>query len=188
MSHVNRPKPNNKRKLDVDQKKGEMVKLAELIEVKGSARLTLADLRETRHRNDRLVRSIEAPMTTVVTIQRPDVSTDRVELLGWNNPPDPKRIRGTLKYLIPPELALLLEHVFTGRFALDDFWGLLGVEPDKLPTHSNMNQYAVKTAIVEVGALFDFIVTIAPEKTCRRLNGVLIDWGKRTLKAKNRLR
>ena len=116
---------------------GEMVKPVELIEIKGAARLALADrrlfnilllnafgpelgsenrrfeiplieLRETHDSNDRLVRSIEALMTTVVTIQRPDGSTDRVQLLGWNNLSDPKRRRGTLRYAIPPELAMLL--------------------------------------------------------------------------------
>lgn len=38
-----------------------------------------------------------------------DGSTDRVQLLGWNNLSDPKRPRGNLKYSIPPELALLLK-------------------------------------------------------------------------------
>jgi hypothetical protein len=51
----------------------------------------------------RLVQSIEALMTTVVTIGRPDGSTDRVQLLGWNNLADPKRKRGNLTYSIPPE-------------------------------------------------------------------------------------
>ena len=39
--------------------------------------IPLAELRETHDSNDRLARSIEALMTTVVTIQRPDGSTDR---------------------------------------------------------------------------------------------------------------
>ena len=106
-----RPKTNNTRTRDVAPNLGEMVKPAELIEVKGASRLTLADrrlfnvllrhafgpdlasenrrfeiavadLRETHESNDRLVQSIEALMTTVVTIQRPDGSTDRVQLLA----------------------------------------------------------------------------------------------------------
>ena len=138
LSESNRPKTNNTRTLDVAPNLGEMVKPAELIEVKGASRLTLADrrlfnvllrhafgpdlasenrrfeiavadLRETHESNDRLVQSIEALMTTVVTIQRPDGSTDRVQLLGWNNLSDPKRKRGNLKYSIPPDLALLLK-------------------------------------------------------------------------------
>ena len=227
---------------------GEMVKPAELIEVKGSAKLTLADrrlfnvllrhafgpdlasenrrfeipladLRETHDSNDRLVRSIEALMTTVVTIQRPDGSTDRVQLLGWNNLSDPKRKRGNLKYSIPPELALLLKdstvfaklelevlrsftskyalalyeavarrvrlkHVFMERFALDDFRELLGVEADKLTTYGNLNQYAIKPALVEVNALSDFTVTVVPEKTGRRVTGVLIGWGAKDIEGR----
>ena len=98
MSESTRPKTNNKRTLDIAPNMGEMVKPAELIEVKGASRLTLADrrlfnvllrhafgpdlasegrrfeiavadLRETHESNDRLVQSIEALMTTVVTIQ-----------------------------------------------------------------------------------------------------------------------
>lgn len=151
-------------------------------------------------------------MTTVVTVQRSDGSTDRVQLLGWNNLSDPKRPRGNLKYSIPPELALLLKdstvfaklelevlraftskyalalyeavarrvrlrHIFTERFSMDDFRDLLGVEPDKLTTYGNLNEYAVKPALTEVNALSDFTVTIIPEKTGRRVTGVLVDWG-----------
>ncbi len=45
LSESNRPKTNNKRTLDVAPNMGEMVKPAELIEVKGASRLTLADRR-----------------------------------------------------------------------------------------------------------------------------------------------
>lgn len=245
---MNRPKPNNTRTLDVAPNMGEMVKPAELIEVKGSAKLTLidrrlfnvllrhafgpdlasenrrfeiplSDLRETHDSNDRLVQSIEALMTTVVTIQRVDGSTDRVQLLGWNNLSDPKRRRGTLKYSIPPELAILLrdstvfaklemevlrsftskyalalyeaiarrvrlKYVFTERFDLDDFRELLGVEADKLTTFGNLNQYAIKPALLEVNALSDFAVTVLPEKTGRRVTGVLIGWGAKDIEGR----
>ncbi|MGC1505022.1 MAG: replication initiation protein [Sulfitobacter sp.] len=137
--------------------------------------IAVADLRETHESIDRLVQSIKALMTTVVTIQRLEGSTDRVQLLGWNILSDPKRKRGNLKYAIPPELALLLKgstvfaklklevpraftskyslalyeavarhvrlkHVFTERFALDDYTELLGIELDKLTTFGNLNQ------------------------------------------------
>ena len=69
-----------------------------------------------------------------------------------------------------------LKHVFTERFALDDFRELLGVEADKLTTYGNLNQYAIKPALVEVNALSDFTVTVVPEKTGRRVTGVLIGW------------
>ena len=55
------------------------------------------------------------------------------------------------------------------RFALDDFRELLGVEADKLTTYGNLNQYAIKPALVEVNALSDFTVTVVPEKTGRRV-------------------
>lgn len=44
-----------------------------------------------------------------MTIESPDGSTDRVQLLGWKNLSDPQWKRGKLKYSIPPELALLLK-------------------------------------------------------------------------------
>lgn len=248
MSELSRPETNNTRTLDVSPNPGEMVKPAELIEVKGAAKLTLADrrlfnvllrhafgpdlasegrrfeisvadLRETHESNDRLVQSIEALMTTVVTIKRPDGSTDRVQLLGWNNLSDPKRPRGNFKYSIPPELALLLKdstvfaklemevlraftskyalalyeavarrvrlkYVFTERFSMDDFRELLGVEADKLTTFGNLNQYAIKPALLEVNALSDFTVTVVPEKTGRRVTGVLIGWGAKDIEGR----
>jgi len=244
----NRPKPNITRTLEVTPNSGEMVKPAELIEFKGASRLTLADrrlfnvllrtafgpdlatenrrfeipiaeLRETHESNDRLVQSIEALMTTVVTIGRPDGSTDRVQLLGWNNLSDPRRSKGTLKYSIPPELALLLKdstvfaklelevlraftskyalalyesvarrvrlkHVFMERFSLADFRELLGVDKGKLTTFGNLNQYAIKPALLEVNALSDFTVTIVPQKMGRRVTGVLIGWGLKDIEGK----
>lgn len=45
LSESTRPKTNNKRTLDVAPNMGEMVKPAELIEMKGAAKLTLADRR-----------------------------------------------------------------------------------------------------------------------------------------------
>lgn len=131
----NRPKTT--RTLDLRPVPGEMVKPSELIDVKGATGLTLHDrrvynvlldnafgpdlaiegqrfeidlteLRDSHDSNDRLVTSIEALMKTIVTVQRPDGSTDRVQLLGWNNLTDPRRRHGTLRYAIPPELAALL--------------------------------------------------------------------------------
>ena len=40
-----------------------------------------------------------------------------------------------------------------------------------------MNQYAIKPALMEVNALSDFTVTVMPEKTGRRVTGVIIGWG-----------
>lgn len=241
MDASDHPKTNIKRTLDIRPNLGEMVKPAELVEIKGSSRLTLADrklfnhllrnafgpdlaesnrrfeistaeLRDTHGGIERVVQSIEALMTTVVSIERPDGSTDRVQLLGWNNLSDPKRDRGVLKYAIPPELAEMLrdstvfaklelevlrsftskyalalyenvarrvrlQHVFTERFDLDAFRDLLGVEQGKLEIFGNLNQYAIKPALLEVNALADFTVTIVPIKLGRRVTGVLMGWG-----------
>lgn len=240
MSDENRPKANSKRTLEVVPNAGEMVKPSELIEVKGAAKLSLADrrlfnillhnafgpdlgtenrrfeiplseLRDTHDSNDRLVQSIEALMTTVVTMRRADGSTDRVQLLGWNNLTDPKRRHGTLKYSIPPELAVLLrdslvfaklemevlraftskyalalyeavarrvrlQHISSETFDLDNFRELLGVEHDKLTTFGNLNQFAIKPALLEVNALSDFLIGVAPVKQGRRVVGVKIGW------------
>ena len=130
-------RPKTTRTLDVKANLGEMVKPSELIDVKGATGLSLhdrriynilldnafgpdlgiegqrfeidvAELRDSHDSNDRLVQSIEALMKTIVTVQRPDGSQDRVQLLGWNNLSDPRRRHGTLKYAIQPELAALL--------------------------------------------------------------------------------
>lgn len=127
-----------RRTLDLQPGMGEMIKPSELIEIRGASGLSLADrrlynvllhhafgpglgeegrrfeialadLRDSHDSNDRLTQSIEALMRTVVTIARDDGSTDRVQLLGWNNLADPKRSHGTLKYAIPPELSVLLK-------------------------------------------------------------------------------
>ncbi|MDQ1902381.1 replication initiation protein [Paracoccus sp. WLY502] len=248
MSVENRPKANSKRTLEVVPNLGEMVKPSELIEVKGAAKLSLADrrlynvllhnafgpdlgtenrrfeiplseLRDTHDSNDRLVQSIEALMTTVVTMRRGDGSTDRVQLLGWNNLSDSKRKHGFLKYSIPPELAILLrdsmvfaklemevlraftskyalalyeavarrvrlQHISSEKFALDDFRELLGVEHDKLTTFGNLNQYAIKPALLEVNALSDFLVSVEPVKQGRRVVGVAIGWSVKDLEGR----
>lgn len=67
-----------------------------------------------------------------------------------------------------------LKHIFTERFSVDNFRELLGVEADKLATFGNLNQYAIKPALMEVNALSEFTVTVVPEKTGRRVTGVLI--------------
>ena len=77
-----------------------------------------------------------------------------------------------------------LKHVFMERFSLADFRELLGVEKGKLITYGNLNQYAIKPALLEVNALSDFIVTIVPEKMGRRVTGVLIGWGLKDVEGK----
>jgi hypothetical protein len=236
------------RTLTLQPAMGEMIKPSELIEIKGASGLTLADrrlynillqqafgpelgeegrrfeialsdLRDTHDSNDRLTQSIESLMRTVVSIAREDGSTDRVQLLGWNNLADPKRAHGTLKYSIPPELAVLLKdsrvfaklelevlkafsskyalalyeavsrrvrlkHVIMESFTLEDFRELIGVEEGKLKTFGNLNQYAIKPALLEINALAYFNVTVAPTKTGRRVTGVIVGWGMKDIDAR----
>ncbi len=123
--------------LSVVPNPGDSVKPAALIEIEGEAQLTLTDCRiynillknaygpelgvaghefeiplseliEAHESNDSLIQSIEALMTTPVTIQRADGSTDRVQLLGGNNLTDPSHEYGMLRYAIPSELGVIL--------------------------------------------------------------------------------
>ena len=69
-----------------------------------------------------------------------------------------------------------LQHICSERFDLDDFRELLGVEHNKLTTYGNLNQYAIKPALLEVNALSDFLVSAQPMKSGRRVIGVMIGW------------
>lgn len=60
----------------------------------------------------------------------------------------------------------------------------MGVEAGKLTTYGNLNQYAIKPALLEVNALSDFTVTILPEKTGRRVTGVLVGWEAKDIDAR----
>ncbi|PTE19740.1 replication protein RepB [Cereibacter changlensis JA139] len=232
--------PKTTRTLDVRPGMGEMVKPVELIEFRGAARLTLhdrrlynillhhafgpdlatenrrfeialSDLKDGHDSNDRLIQSIEALMRTVVTIRRGNGRTERVQLLGWNDISDPDRTRGTLRYSMPPELAVLLRdstvfakleievmrnftskyalalyeavsrrvrlrHMMTELLDLSDFRELLGVEGGKLEGYGNLNKFAISPALVEVNALAEFSVSVHPQKTGKRITGVLLGW------------
>ena len=116
---------------------GEIIKPAELIDIRGAAELTLSArrlyntllahafgpdlaaegheftieitaLKGTHESNDRLQESILALMRTIVTVRKADGSIERVALLGGNNFASPKRDRGTFTYSFDPRLAPLL--------------------------------------------------------------------------------
>ncbi|OSP53700.1 hypothetical protein BV911_16445 [Pseudoruegeria sp. SK021] len=70
------------------------------------------------------------------------------------------------------------------RFGLDDFRELLGVDKGRLTTYGNLNQYAIKPALLEVNALSDFTVSIVPEQTGRRVTGFVIGWGAKDIEGK----
>lgn len=118
---------------------GEMIKPAELIDIDGATRLTLAsrrlynqliahafgpemgtegkewtipiaELRGSHKGNERLEDSIVALMKTIVTVRLTNGQTRRVALLGGNDMGDPERPHGTLTYSFDPRLVPLLRN------------------------------------------------------------------------------
>lgn len=69
-----------------------------------------------------------------------------------------------------------MSHVTSEPFELDAFRDLLGVPEGRLTSYGNLNQFAIKPAVVEVNALAPFSVHITPEKQGRRVAGVLLHW------------
>lgn len=150
---VNRPKGKSSalsvRTLDLAPGLGEMIKPAELIDIDGTAGLTLsarrlynlliaqafgpdmgregsewtielAALRGTHDSNDRLEDSIVALMKTIVTVRIADGRTRRVALLGGNDMGDPERRRGVLTYSFDKRLVpLLRESSVFGKLELE---------------------------------------------------------------------
>ena len=74
--------------------------------------------------------------------------------------------------------------MFTEEFDLDAFRELLGVEAGKLTTFGNLNQYAIKPALLEVNALSDSTVSIVPKKTGRRVTGIVVGWEVKDIKGR----
>lgn len=62
------------------------------------------------------------------------------------------------------------------RFSLEDLRGVLGVPKGKLTSWSNLKLRAIDPALIEVNALSDFMVEIAPVKTGRRVTHVELKW------------
>ena len=135
--------------LDLKPGHGEMIKPAELIDIDGTAGLSLsarrlynvliayafgpdlgkegqewtisiADLRGSHKGNERLEDSILALMKTIVTVRVADGRTRRVALLGGNDIDDPERPRGTLTYSFDKRLVpLLSESTVFGKLELE---------------------------------------------------------------------
>ncbi len=136
------------RTIDLKPGRDELLKPAELIDIKGASELTLAarrlyntllanafgkhlgveghewtislsELRGTHSSNDRIGDSIEALMKTIVTVRMPDGRTRRVQLLGGNDMGDPSRPKGTLTYSFDKRLVpLLAESTVFGKIEL----------------------------------------------------------------------
>lgn len=69
-----------------------------------------------------------------------------------------------------------LKHVFFEVIPIDDFRELLGVPQGKLTTFGNLNQYAIKPAMIEINAIASFGVNLIPMKTGRKVSAVKIGW------------
>lgn len=69
-----------------------------------------------------------------------------------------------------------LKHKFSEEFTLEEFRELLGVPMGKLTTYGNLNQYAIKPAMLEINALATFGVDVRPVKSGRKVTGFLISW------------
>lgn len=123
--------------LQLNPHPGEMIKPAELIDLSGVSNLTLsarrlynalianafgpemgkegqeftislAELRGSHDKNDRIWESVEALMMTLVTVRLPDGTTRRFQLLGGNDMTDPQRRLGTFTYTFDRRLVELL--------------------------------------------------------------------------------
>ncbi|MEM7642903.1 MAG: replication initiation protein [Pseudomonadota bacterium] len=65
------------------------------------------------------------------------------------------------------------------KFTLEELRGILGVPKGKLTSWSNLKLRAIEPATVEVNALSDYVVEVAPIKTGRRVTHVELRWWKK---------
>lgn len=76
-----------------------------------------------------------------------------------------------------------LKHIFMEEFSLEAFRDLLGVPMGKLTTFGNLNQYAIKPAVLEINAMASFGVKVIPKKNGRRVVGVTVGWWQKDVEA-----
>ena len=127
----------SKRTIELKPSKGEMLKPSELIELKGTGKLTLedrrlfnllienawgpmlaepgawfevntTDIKTDGESNSRLRSSIERLMTTIVRVQLPEGGERRLQLLSTNELLTTNN-RGVFRYTFPPKMAELLK-------------------------------------------------------------------------------
>lgn len=77
-----------------------------------------------------------------------------------------------------------LSFVKSEVFGLDDFRVLLGVEPGKLATYSNLLKFAIKPAFDEVNRLAEFSVAFEPVKVGRKVEAIRIAWAPKGVEAR----
>lgn len=69
-----------------------------------------------------------------------------------------------------------LKYRASERFSLEELRAVLGVPDKKLSTWSNLNLRALQPAVAEVNQLSDFMVSLEPIKTGRRVTHVEMRW------------
>lgn len=62
------------------------------------------------------------------------------------------------------------------KFSLEDLRGILGVPKGKLASWSNLKLRAIDPALTEVNALSDYVVSVEPIKTGRRVTHIELRW------------
>ena len=73
-----------------------------------------------------------------------------------------------------------LDHKVSQIFTIKELRGMLGVPEGKLSTWNNLNQMALKPAILEVNQLARFSIKAVPIKDGRHVDGVRISWETKT--------
>lgn len=66
-------------------------------------------------------------------------------------------------------------------FSLDEFRSVLGVEANKYPRFSALNQQILKPTVAEINALAPFNVSAQPRKTGRSVTHIRLGWWNKTL-------
>lgn len=77
-----------------------------------------------------------------------------------------------------------LSFVKSEVFPLEEFRVLLGVEPGKLGTYSNLLKFAIKPAFEEVNRLAEFSVAFEPVKVGRKVEAIRIAWAVKDIEAR----
>lgn len=76
-----------------------------------------------------------------------------------------------------------LSYVRSETFEIDQFRSMLGVEPGKLSTYSNLLKFAIKPAFEEVNRLAEFHAAFEPVKVGRKVGAIKVAWALKDVEA-----
>ena len=79
-----------------------------------------------------------------------------------------------------------LAYIKSEVFPLEEFRVLLGVEPGKLGTYSNLLKFAITPAFDEVNRLAEFSVAFEPVKVGRKVGAIRVAWALKDIEAQRR--